>query len=304
MLNLSAQSIGESLVEANRNPQLQQLFETAQLTQKHAVAELRLDPMEAKETQVTITPSTVGNEYLIFLFDVSQLRRLEKTRTDFVANVSHELRTPLTTIEGYAELLLDGALDDPDNSYRFTAKIVEQSKQMALLITDLLNLSKLESGAISLRRVSCHLHEFYQPLIDIFDPVIEEASLELKWQIADDLPLIFVDRQMIRQVFVNFIDNAIKYSPKGGEITLSATVVGNMVQCTVQDNGIGIPKESLPRIFERFYRVDKARSRELGGTGLGLAIVKHLVQLHGGTLHIDSEVGKGTIIEIGLPVHE
>ena len=303
MLNLSEQSIGESLVEANRNPQLRQLFETAQLTQKHAVAELRLDPMEAKETQVTITPSAIGDEYLIFLFDVSQLRRLEKTRTDFVANVSHELRTPLTTIEGYAEILLDGALDDPDNSYRFTAKILEQSKQMALLITDLLNLSKLESGAISLRRVSCHLNEFYQPLIDIFDPVIEEASLKLKWQIADDLPLILVDRQMIRQVFVNFIDNAIKYTPKGGEITLSAAVAGNMVQCAVQDNGIGIPKESLPRIFERFYRVDKSRSRAASGTGLGLSICKHICLLHGSATWVESEVRHGATFFFTLPIY-
>ena len=302
LLNLSDQSIGQSLIEANRNPKLYDLFQLAQVHNKQAIAELTLDPMEARETQVTIVPLVASNEYLILFFDVSQLRQLERMRSDFMVNVSHELRTPLTTIEGYAEILLDSGLESQKGN-QFIAKIIEQSGQMALLISDLLRLARLESGAIPLDRVSCTFGEFYQPLIDVFAPIIEDEELELKWLISETLPSVFVDPKLIRQVFVNLVDNAIKHSEKGDEIHIRAKIDGNMLQCMINDHGIGIPKAAIPRIFERFYRVDKARTRSISGTGLGLSICKHICLQHGGAIWVESEVGQGSSFFFTLPIY-
>ena len=302
LLNLSDQSIGQSLIEANRNPRLFDLFQSAQTDKKPAIAELKLDPMEARETQVTIVPLVASNEYLILFFDVSQLRQLERMRSDFMVNVSHELRTPLTTIEGYAEILLHSRLESQKNN-QFIEKIIQQSGQMALLISDLLRLARLESGAVPLNRKSCILGEFHQTLIDIFAPIIEDEKLKLKWSIPEILPAVFVDPKLIRQVLVNLVDNAIKHSEKGDEIHICAKIDGNMIQCTVNDNGIGIPKAAIPRIFERFYRVDKARTSKVSGTGLGLSICKHICLQHGGAIWVKSEIGQGSSFFFTLPIY-
>ena len=212
LLNLSDQSIGQSLIEANRNPQLYNLFQMVNVDRKSATDELKLDPMEARENQVTVVPLKTKNESLILFFDVSQLRQLERMRSDFVVNVSHELRTPLTTIEGYSEILLDTGLESQQK--QFVEKILQQSGQMALLVSDLLRLARLESGAAPLEREPCLLDDFYQPLIDIFAPIIEDEELKLEWSMPETLPSVFVDPKLIRQIFVNLVDNAIKNTPR------------------------------------------------------------------------------------------
>ena len=301
LLNLSDQSIGQSLIEANRNPQLYNLFQMVNVDRKSATDELKLDPMEARETQVTVVPLKTKNESLILFFDVSQLRQLERMRSDFVVNVSHELRTPLTTIEGYSEILLDTRLESQQK--QFVEKILQQSGQMALLVSDLLRLARLESGTALLEQEPCFLDDFYQPLIDIFAPIIEDEELKLEWSMPQELPVVFVDPKLIRQIFVNLVDNAIKYTERGNVISVSAKIDDNMVQCVVNDNGVGIPKAAIPRVFERFYRVDKARNRSVSGTGLGLSICKHICLQHGGAVWVESEVGKGSSFYFTLPIY-
>jgi two-component system phosphate regulon sensor histidine kinase PhoR len=241
---------------------------------------------------------------VVVIHDVSQLRRLERIRTDFVANVSHELRTPLTSIQGYAETLLNGALEDRDASQRFVGKILQQASQLSQLISDLLELSRIESGAVKLNLEPHHINEFREPILSLFGSALEESRLTFEWNAPDDLPLPYVDKRFLEQVFVNLIDNAIKYTPAGGRITVSADAGKSEVIVHVSDTGIGIPSDMLPRIFERFYRVDKARAREMGGTGLGLSIAKHILLQHGGQIWADSVLGKGSVFHFALPIEK
>ena len=221
-----------------------------------------------------------------------------------MANVSHELRTPLTAIKGYLETLIDETPAEPLTHRRFLEVAHTHADRLSRLINDLLNLSDIETGKVVLRTRSVGLQDFVNEAFTIFEKEATKRGVKLQNEISADM-VVWADRDRLSQIFVNLVDNAVKYTPKGGSVTFKAFARGSkFIGFQVIDTGQGIPPTDLPRITERFYRVDKARSRELGGTGLGLAIVKHLVQLHGGTLHIDSEVGKGTIIEIGLPVHE
>ena len=236
------------------------------------------------------------------LHDVTELRRLEQVRTEFVANVSHELRTPLTAIHGYLETLLDGALEEPENARRFLEIVFRHTERLGRLTDDLTDLSNIELGRISLRLEPTRLHEVADSVLTIIAPRAVSEAVTVDATLPPDLPEVMVDRDRLAQILINLIDNAVKYTPKGGHVRVEGRGVGQgMVEVTVRDTGVGIPKADLPRLTERFYRVDKARSRELGGTGLGLAIVKHLVLAHGGELHIDSELWKGTTVRFTLP---
>jgi two-component system phosphate regulon sensor histidine kinase PhoR len=235
------------------------------------------------------------------LHDNTELRRLARVRTEFVANVSHELRTPLTSIRGYLETLLDGALDEPANARRFLDVAHTHAERLSRLVDDLLQLSDIETGKVVLRPDPLLLHDMTADVSAIFEKQTAQKNLTLQNRVPMDL-YVQADWDRLTQILVNLVDNAVKYTPEKGQITLGAARgAQGFVNVWVADTGIGIPSTDLPRITERFYRVDKARSRELGGTGLGLAIVKHLVQAHGGELWLESELGKGTTVHLTLP---
>jgi two-component system phosphate regulon sensor histidine kinase PhoR len=222
-----------------------------------------------------------------------------------VANVSHELRTPLTAIRGYAETLLTGALEDRERARQFLSVIDRHSERLSRLIDDLLTLSDLELGKTSLKKEPLHLETLVDEVIEVLREKARRGRVELVSDIPRELPLILGDADRLQQVLINLTDNAIKYSGNGGVVRIVARNVtdgaASMVEVSVADDGIGIPTADLPRLTERFYRVDKARSRELGGTGLGLAIVKHIVQAHGGRLDIKSTLNVGTTVRFSVP---
>jgi len=255
--------------------------------------------LEAHAVPVHFGPDRTGS--LLVLHDITALRRLEQVRTEFVANVSHELRNPLTAIKGYLETLLDGALDEPATARRFLEIAHTHADRLGRLVDDLLQLSDIETGRVVLAPAPLVLQDVARDVSAIFANPASRKRLTLLNRVPPDLRAR-ADRDRLVQILVNLVDNAVKYTPEGGRVTLGATPgASGFVQLWVADTGIGIPSTDLPRITERFYRVDKARSRELGGTGLGLAIVKHLVQAHGGELRIESEVGRGTTVRFTLP---
>jgi two-component system, OmpR family, phosphate regulon sensor histidine kinase PhoR len=248
---------------------------------------------------------------VLVFHDITELRRLENIRKDFVANVSHELRTPLTSIKGYVEALLDGAKDDPDAAARFLGIILTQSDRLNLIIEDLLELSKIESGLVSFKQDPMDLRKVVERTLSMMKPLADKKGHRLLALVDDELPAMAGDEDRFVQVLTNLLDNAVKYTPEHGTITVAAHGVPlqnglsadrQFVELTVSDTGIGIPDQDRPRVFERFYRVDKARSRELGGTGLGLAIVKHIVEGHGGQVWVEGNQPRGSRFVVRLPV--
>ena len=246
----------------------------------------------------------VGGEsgVVMVLHDLTALRQLERVRTEFVANVSHELRTPLTAIQGYLETLLSGALEEPENARRFLEIVLRHSERLGRLLNDLTDLSNIELGKVTLRKESVRLGELVASVVAIIGPRAARSRVAVTADTPADLPAVMADRDRVVQVLINLVDNAVKYTPEGGAVTVTARAGDGAVELAVTDTGIGIPAADLPRITERFYRVDKARSRDLGGTGLGLAIVKHLVMAHGGELSIESPQQQGTTVRFTLPI--
>jgi two-component system sensor histidine kinase VicK len=238
---------------------------------------------------------------VIVLHDITELARLETMRRDFVANVSHELKTPLTTVKSYVETLLDGAADDPELRNRFLHVVKSETDRMARLVKDLLHLSELDQGAANWNIQPDELPPLVEECLSRLAVPIERKQLVIHRQFAPDTPLALFDRDKLQQVLINLLANAIEFTPAHGEITVTVGPLDQMVQVVVKDSGIGIPREDLPRIFERFYRVDKARSRTLGGTGLGLAIARQIVELLGGSISIDSQLGVGTQVAFTVP---
>lgn len=237
---------------------------------------------------------------LVFFQDITEEKRVETIKKDFVANVSHELRTPLASIKGYSETLLDGGMDDEDTLKEFLRIIDRHATRMARLIDDLLILSKLESHQMTMEIAPVDIREVIIPTVKSFEKQARDKRITISSRIPEGLPKVMGDRDRLEQVVVNLVDNAIKYTHPGGSVNISASRIEGSVRVDVADTGIGIPAEDIPRIFERFYRVDKARSRELGGTGLGLAIVKHIIQGHGGRMHVESAPGKGSAFSFFL----
>jgi two-component system phosphate regulon sensor histidine kinase PhoR len=242
--------------------------------------------------------------FVLVLHDVSELRRLETVRRDFVANVSHEIRTPLTAIKGYAETLLGPAGDERETAIRFLQVIDRHSERLGRLINDLLTLSDLEFGRTPPRRRPLAVEPVIDDVVQILGDRAAQRGIALTTEVDAATPTVDADGDQLRQVLINLVDNAIKYTPDGGTVHLVARGSDDDtdVEFSIVDTGPGIPSQDLPRLTERFFRVDKARSRELGGTGLGLAIVKHIVQAHGGRLVIDSAVGRGTTVRVSMPI--
>ena len=248
---------------------------------------------------------------VLVFHDITELRRLEKIRKDFVANVSHELRTPLTSIKGYVEALLDGAKDHPDTASKFLQIILTQSDRLNLIIEDLLELSKIESGRVSFKEGPLDIRSAIERSLSTIAPLAAKKRHQLVPDIDDSLPALSGDEDRLVQVLTNLLDNAVKYTPEQGTITIAAHLASRapdaspnsrMLELSVTDTGLGIPEVDRPRVFERFYRVDKARSRELGGTGLGLAIVKHIVEGQGGHVWVEGNYPQGSRFVVRLPV--
>jgi two-component system phosphate regulon sensor histidine kinase PhoR len=238
---------------------------------------------------------------VVVLRDVSEVKRLEQMRQQFIANVSHELKTPLSSIKAYAETLLGGALKDPVHAQRFLERIDEQANRLHQLIMDMLSLARIESSQAPLELAIVPLGRVVQRTLADHERQAASKQVTLENRFADAPILVRADEEALRQILNNLIDNAVKYTPVGGCVSVAGRVDGGVVLCEVTDTGPGIAAEHHGRLFERFYRVDKARSRELGGTGLGLAIVKHLTQAMGGSVEISSQVGQGSTFTVRLP---
>jgi two-component system phosphate regulon sensor histidine kinase PhoR len=239
---------------------------------------------------------------VIVINDITRLRNLEKVRREFVASVSHELRTPLASIRGYTETLLEGAMNDPEHAAGFLRIILQESEQLAALVNDVLDLSKIEAGKIDYCFEAVSIREVADKTALLFSPSVEKKRIRMDVTVPENLPPVLADRNYLEIVMRNLVDNAVKNVDEGqGRIRIKAFACGRTVSLEVEDNGTGIPQQDLDRIFERFYRVDKARSRRLGGTGLGLSIVKHIVLAHRGKIEVRSRVNHGSVFTVTLP---
>jgi two-component system phosphate regulon sensor histidine kinase PhoR len=297
---------GRPFLEVIRNADLHRVFRESREAGEGVVThrELRLSTPVERVLQISAVPLRLGREttgVVMVLHDLTALRRLEQVRTEFVANVSHELRTPLTAIQGYLETLLGGALEEPEHARRFLEIVFRHTERLGRLLNDLTDLSNIELGKVALRLEPTELAEVVESVLSIIQPRADAGRVTLHAEIAPAAPLVQADRDRLAQILINLVDNAVKYTPEGGDVWVRAVPRPHAVEMEVADTGVGIPPADLPRITERFYRADKARSRALGGTGLGLAIVKHLVLAHGGELRIESEPGKGTTVRFTLP---
>jgi two-component system, OmpR family, phosphate regulon sensor histidine kinase PhoR len=308
------------LTDISRDPQFHKVFATALATGERAEARVetrasappargqagtqnrRILRLHAAPLRLSDNPADGGqiDGVVCAFIDVTKLEMLERVRQEFISNVSHELRTPLAAITAYTETLLDGAIDDAENSLRFLHTIQRNAERMKALVNDISELSAIESGAVSLTIERTPLR---QVIGDVFNGLSHRAAkhgVTLRHNVVEDF-YVDADRRRLEQILINLVDNAIKFNHPGGAVTVLAVASEGSQTIKVSDTGPGIPPESLPRVFERFYRVDKARSREAGGTGLGLAIVKHLALAHGGEAYVASEVGAGSEFSIKLP---
>jgi len=292
-----------NILEALRLHELAELVDFLGTAKQVVDAELRLLPPNERWLQVNgaaIFDSAGQRQGTILVFhDLTRLKQLERTRQEFVANVSHELRTPLSLIKGYVETLLDGAKDNPEVAAKFLQTIDRNAELLKMLIEDLLTISELESGRVKLNLQPTALRPLIEKVLADFKSRAEAKQMRLVDQ-SNDLH-VRADAGRLEQVLCNLIDNAIKYGRTQGNVSVRTRSVNGQIEVAIEDDGPGIPPESLERIFERFYRVDKARSREQGGTGLGLSIVKHIVANHGGKTWARSELGRGSVFYFTVP---
>jgi two-component system phosphate regulon sensor histidine kinase PhoR len=297
---------GSSLVEVVRQTELLEAVRAVLKGAPRVEAEISTGTLRQRFFAATVASvkATENPGAVIVLHDITDLRKLERIRRDFVANVSHEFKTPLTAIQGFAETLLAGAIDDPQNRIRFLKIILEHSRRLARLTDDLLELSKMDADRLDLEVDRLSVSQFVQSCLETTQRAATEKNLHVSVNLHGALPDIAADRRRLAEVLQNLLDNAVQYTPSGGRIVVSASSDGDQVTFTVSDTGIGIPQVDQSRIFERFYRVDVARSREVGGTGLGLSIAKHLVEAHRGRIWVESEVGQGSKFHFTVPVFE
>ncbi|MGB7947152.1 MAG: ATP-binding protein [Candidatus Binatia bacterium] len=301
-----------SFVEISRNPEIRAVLREVLAFDfsKHTYSK-RVSIEDGRWFRVNAVSLKSGKEQasgsILVFHDITEIQRLETVRSDFVANVSHELRTPLTAIRGYVETLLHSPPANPADANQFLTIIERHAERLSRLTEDLLILSDIESGTRKMTIRTVEPGQLVQRVLEVFWDRAAKKGVTLTYSLPPKSPLIFGDYDRLQQLFINLVDNAIKYTPSGGSVTITATQApsstpaGTAIEIAVTDTGAGIAEKDLPRLTERFYRVDKARSRELGGTGLGLAIVKHIVQAHEGELKIESILNKGTTIRVLLP---
>lgn len=292
---------GKAYIEVIRNHELRDLVERVRASREPGEAEFRLVQPDDRYLAVRVSPLCYKGQdlagFVVVFHDMTKIRKLEQMRTDFVANVSHELRTPLTAIKGFSETLLDGAVDEPQHARKFIQTIKNHAERLDGIVDDLMTLSRIELGDIKVEKVPVSPAEVLDAAVMVLRDKAKQKGLVLRSEVAEADTIIQADKNRLIQILLNLIDNAIKFTDTGS-VTASFRLEGEMPVFAVQDTGIGIPQEHIERVGERFYRVDPARSRELGGTGLGLAIVKHLVRAHGWELSIQSEPRRGTTVSI------
>lgn len=304
-LDVPAKS-GSPLVEVARQTEMIEAVRKVLGGEPRVEAEIMTGTLRQHFFAATVAAVRAGETSgaVIVLHDITELRKLERVRRDFVANVSHEFRTPLTAIQGFAETLLAGATEDSENRDRFLGIIVEHSRRLARLTEDLLTLSKMDSDRLELEVRPVSVSQLIEGCLETAQHRAADREITIATKRTEGLPEVAGDRRRLAEVLQNLLDNAIQYSMSRGKITVGAEARGTEVVITVSDTGIGIPKADQLRIFERFYRVDAARSREAGGTGLGLSIAKHLVEAHGGRIWVDSELGQGSQFHFSVPVFQ
>ncbi len=307
---------GKTIMETLRNTELMEIINNVIESKDRMSREIEITHPRELYIMATATPfysSNLGRELsgvVLTFHDITRLRKLEETRKDFVANVSHEIKTPITAIKGFAETLLEGALDDRENARKFLETIKNHSERLNSLVSDLLTLSKIELGEIRIEEKDVNLNDVVDAVFTTLREKANSKGLYLKKGIAQEIKEIKSDRDRLIQILLNLVDNGIKFTEKGGvtvkvkseKLKVETGEEKDFVEISVEDTGIGVPKKHLQRLGERFYRVDRARSRELGGTGLGLAIVKHLVKAHGWEMKIESSEGQGTTVHLLCPI--
>ncbi|MDR4506844.1 MAG: ATP-binding protein [Candidatus Brocadiaceae bacterium] len=290
------------LWEKIRNESLCNLVREIIQSQSIKTSEIEVSTPEKRLLQTHLSSVRIDKNkqgVLIVFHDITELRKLENTRREFVANVSHELRTPLASIKGYVETLLEDS--SAGHTQDCLSIIMKHTKRLDNLIKDILELSRLDTSGLNIEFHTLDLHPSLDAIISTYREHCVEKELTFLPDVSSDLPVLETNEYLLRQLLTNLMDNAIKYTPKGGQIGLKVESVNEGIRFKISDTGIGIPQEHISRIFERFYRVDSARSRELGGTGLGLSIVKHIVNLHHGHINLESMVGVGSKFVITLP---
>jgi two-component system phosphate regulon sensor histidine kinase PhoR len=297
---------GSALVESVRQTELIEAVRSVLGGESRVEAEIATGTLRQHFFAATVASVRAGDTLgaVLVLHDISELRRLERVRRDFVANVSHEFKTPLTAIQGLAETLLAGAMDDAQNRERFLEIILEHSRRLARLTDDLLRLSQMDADRLELEIDELTVGQIVDSCLATAQHRALESSHHLSVSVPAQMPNVAGDRRRLAEVLQNLLDNARQYTLPGGEIVLSAEAHESEVVFTVSDTGIGIPQAEQARIFERFYRVDAARSREAGGTGLGLAIAKHLIEAQGGRIWVESEIGKGSRFHFSVPIFD
>jgi two-component system phosphate regulon sensor histidine kinase PhoR len=292
---------GRPFIEVIRNSEFASLMEEAKRRRSSGVKEVRFDSPFERHCVVQVNPlfyrESELSGFAVVFHDITQLQKLEQTRKDFIANISHEIKTPITTITGFAETLLDGAIDDRSHAVKFLETIKTNGERINSLVDDLMMISKIEVGVIKVEKSPQDIQQVMEQTIEALEEKASDKGLSLTVSIHADLKEVNADRGRLLQILTNLVDNAIKFTEKGG-VMLGTATEDNKACLFVEDTGIGIPQKYLPRIGERFFRVDPGRSRNMGGTGLGLAIVKHLVKAHGWDMQIESTPGKGTKVKI------
>jgi len=308
----SIQCVGAPVWKIIRNPEILDMLEATLDTGLEQEREMLIPssggaPVRRMEVRVAALRQGDGERggAVMVFHDVTRLRHLESVRRDFVANVSHEIKTPVASIRGMVETMLDDREMDPDTQTRFLQRVFAQTRRMGRLIDDLLALSRFEDDELPLRRDRIDMRRTIEEAVEQIQPAAQKKELCLVAELPSDESFpVEADQEALRLVFDNLLSNAVRYTPEGGRVTVSLKKVGKQVWSEVSDTGIGIEEEHLDRIFERFYRVDKARSRELGGTGLGLSIVKHITARLGGGVLVQSRVGEGSSFRVHLPLAE
>jgi two-component system phosphate regulon sensor histidine kinase PhoR len=303
MLLLGGDAVGKLLIETVRHAQLEDLFAAAREEgSESSRLEIELPGLKPRRLLLHAAPLSGDDEGLLVVFvDVTELRRLESLRRDFVANASHEIRTPIAAVRSATETLRTGALDDPRAAARFVDIIERNAQRLQSLLEDMLELSKLESNEFKLKRERVELGSVVPIVLALFRERAEKKSVRLAAELARAPAAVEGDARALEHVLSNLVDNAVKYCPAGTRVLVSASLAGDRVNLVVSDTGPGIAAEHVPRVFERFYRVDAGRSRDLGGTGLGLSIVKHMVEAMRGKVWVESEVGRGSTFTVSLP---
>ena len=305
MFQLKDSPLGKAYYEVLRQPGLNALIKETLWQHSTKADEFSLgypDERTFMVHSISLKAERAGEvSALLVLFDITRLKKLEKIRKDFVANASHELRTPLTSIKGFVEALQDGVIEEPSQVGQFLEIISRQAERMGKIIADMLLLSEIESEGFQLKLEESSLNALIREVVNPLQAQAKSKNIALEVNLQEPEKVVKTDRDKISQVLSNLFDNAIKFTNSGGKVTIHTEEGKEGVLIQVKDTGIGIPSTDLSRIFERFYTVDKSRSRELGGTGLGLSIVKHIVEAHGGKVWVESELNRGSVFYFSLP---